>query len=56
MMAQDINWKAVMRYMGSLELYESTPAARRAGERDMLVFDGAKMVHEKDLLANMVVE
>ena len=91
---QDVNWKAVMRFLGSRELYESVPAARydfgnghhlirrataawnstyqaerrmgqagglrtvtlavtwarRAGEVDMVVFDGAKTDREKDVM------
>jgi len=51
---QDVNWKAVMRYLGNRKLYENIPAARRAGEKDVAFYDGAQCEVEKDLLPKMV--
>lgn len=47
---QDVNWKAVMRYLGSREMYEDLPATRRAGEVDVVYYDGGKVEVEKEPL------
>jgi hypothetical protein len=49
-----VNWKACIRYLGSRELYESIPAARRAGEREFVILDGAKTDRERDLMGTDV--
>jgi hypothetical protein len=38
-----------MRFLGQKKLFDSIPSARRAGEKDVVYFDGGKIKKEKGI-------